>query len=37
MVDHHDARHEATFNLGKVSDVRSRIAEACKWDGSAQK
>jgi hypothetical protein len=32
MVDHHDKPHEATFNLGKVSEVRSRIADACKWD-----
>jgi len=37
MVDHHDKPHEATFNLGKVSDVRSRIDDACKWDGPAQK
>jgi type VI secretion system protein VasI len=37
MVDHHDKPHEATFNLGKVSEVRSRIADACKWDGPAQK
>jgi hypothetical protein len=37
MVDHHDKPHETTFNLGKVSDVRSRIADACKWDGPAQK
>jgi hypothetical protein len=34
MFDHHDAPHEALFNLGKVSDIRSRIAEACAWDGA---
>jgi hypothetical protein len=33
MFDHHGAPHEALFNLGKVSEVRSRLAEACDWDG----
>jgi hypothetical protein len=36
MFDHHDALHEALFNLGKVSAVRSRLAEACDWDGAAK-
>ena len=35
MFDHHGAPHEALFNLGKVSDVRSRLAQACNWDGAA--
>jgi hypothetical protein len=33
MFDHHGAAHEALFNLGKVSEVRSRLAEACNWEG----
>lgn len=36
MFDHHDAPHEALFNLGKVSAVRSRLAEACDWDGASK-
>src|SRR4029450_12079541 len=35
MFDHHDAPHEALFNLGKVSAVRSRLAEACDLDGAS--
>ena len=35
MFDHHGAPHEALFNLGKVSEVRSRLAQACNWDGAA--
>jgi len=34
MFDHHDAPHDALFSLGKVSAVRSRLAEACDWDGA---
>ena len=26
------APNDAAFNLGKVSDVRSRLAKACEWD-----
>jgi hypothetical protein len=36
MFDHHDAPHEALFNLGKISAVRSRLAEACDWDGASK-
>jgi len=35
MFDHHGAPHDALFNLGKVSEVRSRLAQACAWDGAA--
>jgi hypothetical protein len=35
MFDHHGAPHDALFNLGKVSEVRSRLAQACNWDGAA--
>jgi hypothetical protein len=35
MFDHHGAPHDALFNLGKVSAVRSRLAQACGWDGAA--
>jgi len=35
MFDHHGAPHDALFNLGKVSAVRSRLAQACNWDGAA--
>jgi Type VI secretion system VasI, EvfG, VC_A0118 len=36
MWDHHDAPHDVSFNLGKVSDVRARIAQACEWDKAAE-
>ena len=36
MYDHHGAPHDALFNLGKVSEVRSRLAEACNWDGATK-
>src|SRR5438132_1513953 len=36
MFDHHDVPHDALFNLGKVSEVRSRLAEACNWDGASK-
>jgi hypothetical protein len=36
MVDHHNAAYDALFNLGKVSEIRSRLAEACDWDGTAK-
>jgi hypothetical protein len=32
IFDHHDAPYDALFNIGKVSEVRSRLAEACEWD-----
>jgi hypothetical protein len=32
LYDHHGAPNDAQFNLGKVSDVRSRLAKACEWD-----
>jgi len=31
IYDHHDAPHDALFNVGKVSEVRSRIGDACAW------
>ena len=36
MFDHHGAPHDAQFNLGKVSPVRSRLAEACDWDKASE-
>jgi hypothetical protein len=35
MFDHHGTPHDALFNLGKVSEVRSRLAQACDWDSAA--
>ncbi|HEY7245658.1 MAG TPA: type VI secretion system-associated protein TagO [Xanthobacteraceae bacterium] len=35
MWDHHEVAHDASFNLGRVSEVRSRLAAACKWEGAA--
>jgi hypothetical protein len=35
MFDHHGTSHDALFNLGKVSEVRSRLAQACDWDSAA--
>lgn len=35
MFDHHGTPHDALFNLGKISEVRSRLAQACNWDGAA--
>jgi len=32
VFDHYGAPHEALFNLGRVSSVRSRLGDACKWD-----
>ena len=32
LFDHHGAPNDAAFNLGKVSEVRSRLAKACEWD-----
>ncbi len=36
MYDHHGAPYDALFNLGKVSKVRARLAEACDWDGASK-
>jgi hypothetical protein len=36
LFDHHDAPQDALFNLGKVSEVRSRLLEACNWDGATK-
>jgi Type VI secretion system VasI, EvfG, VC_A0118 len=36
MFDHHDAPYDALFNLGKISKIRSRLAEACDWDGASK-
>ena len=33
MYDNHNAPNDASFNLGNVSKIRSRLAEACAWDG----
>ena len=32
LLDHHGTAFDALFNLGKVSDVSSRLARACEWD-----
>ena len=34
LFDQYGAPFEALFNLGKVSEIRSRLAEACGWDGA---
>src|SRR5260370_40907829 len=34
IFDHHGAPHDALFNLGKISEVRSRLAEPCDCDGA---
>src|SRR5262245_49984022 len=34
MFDNHDAPNDAVC-LGNVSKVRSRLAEACEWDGAS--
>jgi hypothetical protein len=36
LYDHHGAAHEAEFSVGKVSEIRSRLADACDWDGAAK-
>jgi hypothetical protein len=36
MWDHHDAPHDALFNLGDFSPIRTRLAEACDWDGASK-
>ena len=36
MYDHHGAPNDALFSLGKISEIRSRLAEACNWDGAAK-
>ena len=36
LFDHHGAPHDALFNLGRISEVRSRLAEACDWDGASK-
>ncbi len=36
MWDHHDVAHDASFNVGRISEVRSRLAEACNWDGTTK-
>jgi hypothetical protein len=36
FFDHHGAPHDALFNLGKISEVRSRLAESCNWDGAPE-
>ena len=35
MYDNHDAPYDASFNLGNVSKLRSRLAEACEWDAAS--
>jgi Type VI secretion system VasI, EvfG, VC_A0118 len=34
LFDHHGTAFDASFNLGKVSEVSARIAKACEWDTS---
>jgi len=36
MFDHHGAASDTLFNLGKVSRIRSRLSEACEWDGASK-
>lgn len=35
MYDNHNAPNDASFSLGNVSKIRSRLAEACEWDGAS--
>src|SRR6516164_5053237 len=35
MYDNHDAPNDASFSLGNVSKIRSRLAEACQWDAAS--
>jgi hypothetical protein len=34
MYDNHNAPYDASFSLGNVSKIRSRLAEACEWDAA---
>jgi len=34
LFDHHGTAFDASFNLGKVSEVSARLAQACEWDTS---
>jgi hypothetical protein len=34
LYDHNGATHDAEFNVGKVSDIRTRLAEDCAWDAA---
>jgi len=36
IFDHYGAPHDAVFNVGKISNVRSRLAQACEWDGASK-
>jgi hypothetical protein len=36
LYDHNGATHDAEFNVGKVSEIRTRLAEACAWDAAAK-
>jgi Type VI secretion system VasI, EvfG, VC_A0118 len=36
LYDHNGATHDAEFNVGKVSDIRTRLSEACAWDAAAK-
>jgi len=35
MYDNHDAPSDASFSLGNISKLRSRLAEACQWDAAS--
>ena len=35
MYDNHNAPNDASFSLGNVSKIRSRLAEACQWDSTS--
>jgi len=35
MYDNHNTPNDASFNLGNVSKIRSRLADACEWDGAS--
>ena len=35
MYDNHNAPSDASFNLGNLSKLRSRLAEACQWDAAS--
>jgi len=35
MYDNHNAPNDASFNVGNVSKIRSRLAQACEWDSTS--
>jgi len=36
LYDHNGATHDAELQVGKVSEIRGRLAEACDWDAAGK-